>query len=219
MIRTLEEPPCRSEPTQRLRHGQQPRPKLQTVKACNTRRQHVTAEDLNPSPRFKPLAEVYAAPPAAAEGHRRGRKHSVGSPYSSSSVLPPPRPATSTTTFAPAAASAPAAALAPAAPSAAAAAASSTDALHTGARVRARYSAPLGARWYGGVVEAANEDGTYRVRCDDTYYDHSCLACTDSACTHSAYTCYGTYRVRYDDGDVESAVRRSHNQPTYYGHT
>jgi len=55
----------------------------------------VTAEDLNPSPRFKPLAEVYAAPAAAAEGRRRGIKHSVGSPLSSS-ALPPPRPAAST---------------------------------------------------------------------------------------------------------------------------
>ena len=165
-------------------------------KACKTRRQHVTAEDLNPSPRFKPLAEAYAAPTRAADGHRRGIKHSVGSPHSSS-VLP-----TTTAASSPAATSAPAAA---------SAAASSTGALHTGMRVRARYSAPLGARWYGGVVEAANEDG---VRCDDAYYGHSCSACAHSARTHSAYTYYGTHHVRYDDGDVEGAVRRSHNQPS-----
>ena len=97
-------------------------------KACKTRRQHVTAEDLNPSPRFKPLAEAYAAPTRAADGHRRGIKHSV--------------------------------------------------------------------------------------RCDDAYYGHSCSACAHSARTHSAYTYYGTHHVRYDDGDVEGAVRRSHNQPS-----
>ena len=119
-------------------------------------RQHVTAEDLHPPPVFKPFAEVYAPPAAVAEGLRRGTQHNRDKVDTRCGIA-------ASASYAYAYASSTAAY----ASSTSVASASSAGALCAGVRVRARYSAPLGARWYGGVVEAANEDGTYCIRYDD----------------------------------------------------